>query len=107
MVKSNYIFLHISILFIFGICIVLYQNKRINDSYPYFVKEFLDNPTPETEQNTSIINRLNSIENVNLKQDSEIYKNTITTNKTAYDVSTLLTKIKKIEDELEETVKDK
>ena len=93
--KLKYIIFYISILCIFGISVVWYQDKRINDSYPFI--EFLDNP---------IEDRLNSIENINLKQDIEISKNKINADKASTEVSTLLAKIKQIEDELEEKLNE-
>jgi hypothetical protein len=122
MVKIKHILIYISIFFIFGIFIVWYQDKRINNYYPSYVKEFLDNPTFETEKKldketyslesinsniASITTRLSSIERINLEQDKEINENTITVKKAAVEISDLQNKIKKTELELEEAMKSK
>lgn len=115
MVKSKHLFLYMLIFFIFGIIIVLYRAKKINDSYPSFVKEFLDNPTSETEKKlcdeacslapvnaniAAITTRLSAIEKLNLEQDKEINENTITSKKAAAEISALQAELKKAELEL-------
>jgi hypothetical protein len=122
MVKSKHIFLYILIFFIFGIFIVMYRAKKINDSYPYFVKEFLDNPTPETEKKLcdeacslapvnasidAITSRLNAIEKLNTQHDKEINENTITSKNAADEISALQAELKKAELELAEELHGK
>ena len=122
MVKIKHIIIYILIFLFFGIFIVWYQYKRINDSYPSYVKEFLDNPTPETEKKldnescslepinaniAAITTRLSVIERINLEQDKEINNNIIISKKSAIDISDLQAKIKKTESELEEAMKSK
>ena len=115
MVKSKHLFLYMLIFFIFGIIIVFYRSKKINDSYPSFVKEFLDNPTSETEKKlcdescylapvnaniAAITTRSSAIEKLNLEQDKEINENTITSKKAAAEISAFQAELKKAELEL-------
>ena len=122
MVKIKYILMYILIFLIFGIFIVWYQCKIINNSYPSFVKEFLDNPTPETEKKlyneeyslapinsniAAITTRLSDIERINLEQDKEINENKIILKKSSIEIRDLQDKIKKTESELEESLNAK
>jgi len=118
--KPKQLFLFAFLFVLLGILVVYYRHQEIENFYPGYVKELLDNP-PDTEkklcdeacalapintQITTINTRLDALEKLTEKQDTEINANTESAAKTAAEMLALQKEIKKAEAELEAASKD-
>lgn len=119
--KQKQIFLFAFLFVLLGILVVYYRHREIENFYPGYVKELLDNPPPDTEkklcdeactlapintQMATINTRLDALEKLTKKQDTEINDNTTSAAKTAAEMLALQEEIKKAEAELEAASKD-
>lgn len=110
-------FLLMGFLLLIGTIIIYHGKKEIDNKYPSYVKEFLDNPTEDSENKCDEECLLKRIENVNSeveKLDSRVTNNInqITDNKnlilqTSLDLNQFKTKITEAEQQLAEAMKKK